>query len=157
FSNRVGHSLALDVGSVQGRAYLDIRVRFHSICGNIINLHLIALPLVENKTAGTLFDLCERVLGSIDENWGSKLLSVGTDGEPTMTGHISGLQTRLEEAVRYPIIRVWCGLHQLDLVAHEEYRRLSDDRFVSDLTKLRRQDKMKTQMDTACPRFESTR
>lgn len=83
-----------------------------------------------------------------------------------MTGRLSGVQTLLEkdtEPFRSPntFIRVWCGLHQLDLVAQEEYNRLCDDRFVSGLTTLlswlRRQYSMIIQMKTICPKFVSTR
>ena len=52
--------------------------------------------------------------------WRSKLVAVSTDGERTMTGRVSGVQTRFEEAAEYPIMRVWCGLHQVDLVVQRE-------------------------------------
>lgn len=67
------YSLALDVGSVQGTSYLDIRVRFHSGCGKLVNVHLLAVPLFLNKTASTLFGACTKLMNVLDENWRSKL------------------------------------------------------------------------------------
>ena len=52
----------------------------------------------------------------VDPDWKSKVVSIGTDGKRTMTGRISSVQMRFEEAVEFPIVRVWCGLHKIDLV-----------------------------------------
>ena len=72
----------------------------------------------------------------VDPDCQSKVASIGTDGELTMTGRISCVQTRFEEAVEFTIVRVWCGLHQIDLVAQKAYLALFDDTFVSTLTGL---------------------
>jgi hypothetical protein len=34
------------------------------------------------------------------------------------------------QAAENGVVRVWCALHQLDLVVQAEYLRLHDDRFV---------------------------
>lgn len=76
------YSLALDIGSVLETSYLDIRVRFYSTCGQLINLHVLEVPLFysvsavlleNNKTAETLFGICQRALDSLDEQWRYKL------------------------------------------------------------------------------------
>jgi hypothetical protein len=93
--------------------------------------------------------------------WRSKVLSVGTDGEPTMTGHVTGVQTRFEDATDHPIVRVWCGLHQLDLVVQREYASLHDEEFTSILVNLishlRRQQLLQNEMGSTCPKFVDTR
>jgi hypothetical protein len=156
-----GYSIALDVGHAQGTSYLDLRVRLCTKHGKLANVHVIAIPLLLNKTAETQFNLCSKVLDVIDPMWRSKLIAISTDGERTMTGHRSGVQTRFEEAAEHPIVRVWCGLHQVDLVAQREYVALSDDTFVSTLTGLiaylRRQQNLQMEMKTTCPKFVSTR
>lgn len=129
--------------------------------GMIENLHLLAIPLFENKAATTLFSLCVRLLDVVDAHWRTRLISIGSDGENTMTGRLSGVQTLFEQAVAYPIVRVWCGLHQLDLVAQKEYSALCDDKFVTVLTGLvswlRWQQNLQTEMGSTCPKFVSTR
>lgn len=51
-------------------------------------------------------------------------------------------------------MRVWCGLHQVDLVAQRKYVTLSDDTFVSTFSGLiacfRRQQNLRTEMKATC-------
>ena len=86
----------------------------------IQNVHLVALPLFGGKSADVQYSLVDKALTAVDVDWKYKVISVANDGEATMTGHVSGLQTRIEAAVKAAtgseIVRVWCGLHQLDLV-----------------------------------------
>lgn len=78
-----------------------------------------------------------------------------------MTGCVSGVQTHFEQAAEFPIMRLWCGLHQVGLVAQHEYCALSDDTFVPTLTGLIvylcRQQNLQTEMKTTCPKFVNTR
>lgn len=154
------YSIALDVGHAQGTSYLDVRVRLCT-SGRLVNLHVVALPLHTNKTAEAQFNTASKALNVVDKNWRDKLVSIGTDGERTMTGRISGVQTRFEEAATFSVVRIWCGLHQLDLAAQKEYMLLGDDAFVTTLTALisylRRQQNLQAEMKTTCPKFVSTR
>jgi hypothetical protein len=155
------YSIALDVGHAQGTSYLDVRVRFCTPSGTIANYHVLPIPLFENKTADTQFDLCRLVMDVVDPQWRVKLTSIGTDGERTMTGRISGVQTCFEQATEFPIVRACCGLHQLDHSAQAEYQKLCDDTFVTALTGLiswlRRQQRLQMEMQTTCPKFITTR
>ena len=58
-------------------------------------------------------------------------------------------------------MRIWCGVHQCDLVAQTEYQSLADYTFVTTLTGmiayLRRQQNLQSEMKTTCPKFVSTR
>jgi hypothetical protein len=55
-------------------------------------------------------------------------------GENTMHGIHNGLQTKIDKAVcdatGNNTIRVWCGLHQLDLAAQTGYEALSGGNFL---------------------------
>ena len=55
---------------------------------------------------------------------------------------------------------IWCGLHQVDLVAQQEYEALSNDTFVLMLTGLiaylHCQQNLQTEMKMMCPKFMST-
>jgi fumarate reductase subunit D len=57
------------------------------------------------------------------------MLSITTDVEKKMTGHIQGVATRFEQAVLLVFFRIWCGLHQLDLVLWQFYTELMDKSF----------------------------
>lgn len=155
------YSIALDVGHAQGTSYMDMRVRFCTSSGKLANVHVMALPLFERKTAATQFDAASKALDVVDPDWRTKIVSIGTDGERTMTGRISGVQTRFEQAAKFEVRRIWCGLHQLDLAVQKEYNALHDDSFVNTFTGLiaylRRQQNLQTEMKTTCPKFVSTR
>ena len=53
-----------------------------------------------------------------------------------MTGHIQGVATRFEQAILPEFFRIWCGLHQLDLVLWWFYTELMDKSFYGILTNL---------------------
>lgn len=156
------YSIALNVGHALGTSYMDLRIRLCTKHGKLSNVHVIAIPLNDNKTTEAQFNLCCQVLDVIDPDWWrSKLLSVGSDGEPTVDHRISDVQTRFEQAVKHPIVRVGCGLHQLDLLVQREYESLCDDTFMSTLTSLiaylLRQNRLQMEMATTCPKLVSTR
>jgi hypothetical protein len=118
-----------------------------------------------SKTADVQFGELKKVLDVLDPIWMKKILAVSTDGEATMHGIHSGLQTRIDNFVHTEtdrhIIRVWCGLHQLDLAAQSGYERLCDGGFLGTLRPLighlRRQHNLKGRMNTTCPQVAATR
>lgn len=152
--------IALDVGSKDGTSYLDIRARF-CLDGKLRNLHLLAIPLHEGKTASAIFSAETRMLDVLAPRWKTQLTGISTDGEPTMTGAINGVATQLQQATDQPSVKVWRGLHQLDIKVQKEYLRLHDEAFVGFLTAmisyLRRQFNLFSSMGTTCPKFMSTR
>ena len=91
-----GYYIALDVGHAQGTLYLDIQIRLFKKQGKLYNVHVIEITLLINKTTETQFNLCSKFLDMINPMWLSKIVSIGTDGERTTAGRISGVQTRFE-------------------------------------------------------------
>ena len=51
-------------------------------------------------------------------DWRSKLLNVLSDGENTMTCRLSGLFTRIARCAEVKVLRVWCALHQIEVVVN---------------------------------------
>lgn len=155
-----GYSFALDVYNAQGTSYLDLQAWFCTKHGKLANVHVIALLLPLNKTAGNQLSLCSKLLNKVDPTRLSKLVSTSTDEEHTMTGRVYGVQTSFEEAAEHPIVGVWFGLHQVDLLAQREYVAISDDKFVPTLTGLiaclRRQQNLQTVIKATCSEFFST-
>jgi len=91
------------------------------ICVNGIlsNLHLVAIPMFERHTAENIFNLIVRFLDALNGTtmiWYAKLMSVPTNGENRMTGCHRGVVTRLEQAAEFPVLRIWCVPHQIDIV-----------------------------------------
>jgi hypothetical protein len=91
-----GFSLALDVGTKQGTSYIDVRLRF-SVDDDMHNFHMLALPMFERKTASIIFNTIVKALSALEPRWNTKLLSVSTDGERTMTGRVSGVATLFQK------------------------------------------------------------
>ena len=77
-----------------------------------------------------------RMLDILCPEWKSIMLSITTDGEKKMTGHIKGVATRFEQAALPGFFRIWSGLHQLDLVLQQFYTALMDKSFYGILTNL---------------------
>eukprot|EP00171_Calliarthron_tuberculosum_P003807 IDg3807t1 len=85
------------VGGKMGTIYLDILVRF-VVKSKLFNLHLLAIPLHGCKNASSIFTAATKMLEVLSPKWKSQLMSVSTDGEPTMTGFINGVATQFANA-----------------------------------------------------------
>ena len=154
-------SIAVDAGHTSGTSYFDVRIRF---CRDITvhNLHFLALPIRDRKTTQNLFDLASQALDAVIPRWRQKLIGISTDGENTMTGRLNGLATLFQRAVDGDdLFRIWCALHQLDLVVQAAYQKLHDETFVGILTGLigylRRQQNLIVEMGSTCPKLMLTR
>lgn len=153
-------ALALDSSTHLGHSYLDMRARF-IIDKKIQNVHLIALPLHGKHTAQNMFLTVSKFLDTLVLDWRKKLIGVSTDGARVMTGRIKGLVTLLESASQGFIVRVWCGLHQLDLEVRDVLEMSMDGTFLSTLTYLiaylRRQYSFIEEVGSECPKYSNVR
>ena len=150
--------MANDSSTHYGKSYFDNRIRIHHD-GDILNIHAIAIPMFERHTGENMFNLITTFFDIICPTWRTKLIGIGSDGENTMTGHLQGVVTRMEQAADHEIYRVWCGLHQLDLVMKRGYNGLMDGELVSILialvTYLRAQPNLIADMRATCPKFST--
>ncbi|KAI2502195.1 hypothetical protein MHU86_12247 [Fragilaria crotonensis] len=154
-------SIALDGGNNSDTSYLDIRIRIVSANGILSILHLLAIPMRERHTGEHMFNLTSTLLDNLVPDWRSRIISVTTDGASSMTGQYRGVASRLSNVALPGFYRVWCALHQLDLVLQRLYNALCDDSFVGTVTSLtghlRRQFNLIATMGSKCPRFVNTR
>src|SRR5438046_4825099 len=71
-----------------------------------------------------------------------------------MTGHLQGVVTRLEKQAQYKLYRMWCGLHQLDLVMHHAYDKLMNGELLTIMNAfiahLRQQTNLIINMKSTC-------
>ncbi|KAH6602697.1 hypothetical protein BASA61_000862 [Batrachochytrium salamandrivorans] len=127
-------SIAFDCSTHQSRSYLDVRVRFFYE-NRICNYHLIALPMFERHTGENMSDLIVKFFDALFPDWKSAIVGLSTDGDRSMTGRIRGAVTRIEQMLLPGAVRVWCGLHQLDLVMQAVFEAAFDETFLGSVDK----------------------
>jgi hypothetical protein len=152
-------SIALDSITHQSTSYFDVRFRiFMPAFYNIVNLHVVTLPMFDWHTSEVMFQMVVFFLDVLCPGWKVHLLSVFSDGARNMTGRVSGVVTRLSNAMHNecPLTRVWCGAHQLDLVMEHIMDTIVKECFfivmTGFITHLTRQLNLITNMKTTCLR-----
>jgi hypothetical protein len=90
--------------------------------------------------------------------WKAQLIGAGSNGANAILGQFSGVVTRLANAsANTTFYRVWCGLHQLDLVLKHAYTELWDNKVVDIMKKfiahLRQQNRLISEMKSTCPQL----
>ena len=121
-------SLANNSSTHYGKSYFDNRIRFHQE-GVLYNIHALTIPMFERHTGELMLKLITDFFDVVCPLWRAKLVSVSTDGASSMTGSSQGVVTRLEKKAQHKMYRVWCGIHQLDLVMKHAYRDVMDGEF----------------------------
>src|SRR3989440_4323337 len=128
-------SLANDASTHYGKSYFDNHIRVH-VDGKLHNYHLVVILMYEQYTGENMFTLMMRVLDVICPQWRRQLIGVGSDGANSMTGHLQSVVTCLaRESTNMKFYRVWCGLHQLDLVLKHAYIELWENEVVNIMKK----------------------
>jgi hypothetical protein len=132
------------------------------ICVNDIlsNLHLVAIPMFERHITKNIFNLIVRFLDALNNAtmiWRAKLMSMSTDGDNRMTGCHRGVVTRLEQAARFPVLRIWGVPHQIDIVIKNAAALPQDGQWIEVVYKwcmhLGRQEKLIMDMNSEmCPK-----
>ena len=146
-------SLANDASTHYGSSYLNNRIRFH-LYGKLYDIHAIAIPMFDRHTGINMYMLVTRFLNIVCPSWRQKLIGIASDGVTVMTGEFQGVVTRLENDAPHTVYRIWCGLHQLDLVMKHVFQGLMQGRVVKILAKFvtqcREQLKMQSIMNWVC-------
>jgi hypothetical protein len=108
-----------------------------------------------------MFLTLKKVMDALFKGWSRRIIAVSTDGARSMTGGSRGLVTRIQRICSPGLIRVWCGLHQLDLVMQRIFCAACDETFYAALTNvighLRRQQTLIAVMRGTCPLVARTR
>ena len=126
---------------------------------SIENLHLITIPFYGRHTGLAMFEMFTRLFDALCPLWRDKLIGCSTDGPANMTGNISGFVTRIQNVVRPNFVRVWCLLHQIDIVMQNAYKNSGCGLykcFTSLIAFLRRQKLLIDQMRAVCPSVSAT-
>ena len=131
-----GHSRSRTIRLLIMAIHTSIIVFVFIATGTYSTFHVVAIPMYERHTALNMYELISTVLNVLCPRWRSKLIGLGSDGAPNMTGKDGGVVTLFEQEAEHQIYHVWCGLHQLDLVMKAAYNTLFDGEVLSIMTAL---------------------
>jgi hypothetical protein len=152
--------MGLDGGNKSDTSYLDVRIRV-CIQKRLYNLHVIAIPMRERHTGENIFNPLSTTLNNLAPDWRNRILYVTTEEASSMAGQQQGIASRLQNVSLPGFYRVWCEIHQLDLVLQKLYNSVCDDSFVGTMTSMTgplcRQFNLIAQTGSKCPRFVETR
>lgn len=90
-----------------------MRVYYH---GELVNLHLITIPMFERHSAKNIFNLIAKFMDVLYIKWRAKLIGMLSNDENTMTSRHAGVFTRIVACVENKVLCIWCALHQMDIV-----------------------------------------
>jgi hypothetical protein len=148
-------SLVGDGSTHRGQSFFNLRVRICSH-GRLLNLHLVVIPIFDRHTTGNIFNMLVKFLDTLYGKWRAKLIGMSSDGENTMTGRHTGLVTRMIACAENPVLRIWCALHQIDLVVKSVAEELVGSEWImfawSFSIFLRAQANLITSMAVKCPK-----
>lgn len=117
--------------------------------------------MFERDTGAYMSHLIVKFLDVLLQGWKSAIVGFLTYDGSSMTGRIRKVATRIEQILLPAAVRVWCGLHQLDLVMHAVFASAFDKTFLGLWTKLigylRRKQNIISSMLTEYPKFCSVR
>ncbi len=143
---------------LQQTSWVDVRIRYYQNFA-LESLHLITLPFAGWHTNLATFEMFEKLFDTICPLWKDKLIGCSTDGVANMTGRLSRVVTLIQNVVKPNFMRVWCLLHQIDIIMQKVYKRVGCN-FYKTLTSiisfLRRQKNLVEEMQAICPNLLAT-
>jgi hypothetical protein len=152
-------SVALDMATHMATSYCAIRIR---IChkSTMHDFHLLPIPVHERHTGETIFKTFAKAMDALFPDWRETITGSSSDGEKKMTERHQGVVTRIHRVAKPGFMRVWCGVHQLDLCMQSFYLAIPDT-FYSTFTLLvaylRRQQNFISDERSQCPLICNTR
>jgi hypothetical protein len=108
-------SLDGDSSTHHGQSFFDLRLCI-CYCGNLLNLHLVAIPMFDQHIAVIIFNMLTKFLDTLYANWRAKLIGMSLNSETTMISHLGGLVTLIVACAENNVLCIWCPLHQIDIV-----------------------------------------
>jgi len=101
----------------------------------------------------------EKLFDAICPLWKDKLIGCSTDKVTNMTRRLSGVVTQIQNVMKPNFMRVWCLLHQIDIIMHKVYKRVGCNFYkmlTSIISFLRRQKNLVEEMQAICPNLSAT-
>jgi len=132
-----GFSITLDFAIHQSTSYFNLHFRvFIEEHNTIVNLHGCVLLMFNCHIGKVMFDMVDKFLTVLCLNWTIHLISLASHGARNMTGCIAGIVIWLDAAMHdnCPLTRIWCGVHQLNLVMEHIMNNVVKERFFTIMT-----------------------
>jgi hypothetical protein len=115
-------SVAFDASTdLQQTSWVDVCIRYYQNSA-LENLHLITLPFASRHTGLATFEMFEKLFDTVYPLWKDKLIGCSTDEAANMTRRLSGVVTRIQNVVKPNFMRMWCLLHQIDIIMQKVYK-----------------------------------
>ncbi len=112
--------------------------------------------MFDRHTVRNIFNMLVKFLDALYGKWCAKLIGMSSNDENMMTGRHTGLVTRMIACAKNPVLRIWCALHQIDLVVKSVAEELADYEWMkfawSFLIFLRALANLITSMVVKCPK-----
>ncbi|CAM6023396.1 unnamed protein product [Sphagnum balticum] len=147
--------LAGDKSTHRGQSFFDLHLR---VCyrGDLVNLHLVALPMFERHSTMNIFNLIAKFMDALYNKWHSKLIGVSTDDENTMTSRHDGVVTHLVTCADNNVLRIWCTPHHINIVVKAAIEAIDNGVWVKQVYTfsvfLQAQDNLIIEMNVKCPK-----
>jgi len=153
-------SMAFDTSTdLQQTSWVDVRIWYYQN-STLENLHLITFPFAGRHTGQATFEMFEKLFDVVCPLWKDKLIGCSTDGAANMTGRLSRVVTRIQNIVKPNFMRMWCLLHQIDIIMQKVYKRVGCNfykMFTSIISFLKRQKNLVEEMQAICPNLSAIR
>ncbi|CAM6036431.1 unnamed protein product [Sphagnum compactum] len=122
-------SLASDSNTHCRQSFFNLHLRACN-CGDLTNLHLVAVPMFERHTTENMFNMVVKFLNALYSRWCDKLIGVSSNGENTMTGRHSGFVTCMVRSASNKVLHVWCTPHQIDILVKASTKSILDGSWI---------------------------
>jgi hypothetical protein len=86
--------------------------------------------MFDRHTTVIIFNMLTKFLDALYVNWRAKLISMSSNGERTMTGHLGGLVTLIVACAENNVLCIWCSSHQIDIVFKSAIEDINVDMWV---------------------------
>lgn len=93
----------------------------------MIKVNVLAVPDVERHMAEVIFDTVVQALSVLYPTWLDTTIGILTDCNRKITAPVSSVAAQFENVAKGRFIRLWCGVHQIDIVLQSTYTKLSDE------------------------------
>jgi hypothetical protein len=114
------------------------------------------VPFYNHHTTKNIAAMICRILDALYAHWQSKIIAFNTNGKNMMTGRHAGVVTLIDHESKTKLMRIWCALHQIDLVMKDVSYSLDDGLFYKiahDFSvHLRCQQNLQLEMGSTCPK-----
>ncbi len=88
------------------------------------------IPTFDRHITVIIFNMLTKFLDMLYANSCAKVIGMSSDGERTMTGRLGSLVTFIVACTENNVLRIWCLLHQINIVVKSAAENINVDMWV---------------------------